>query len=104
MHSHSTVAGLGLPEKDEAGQRANATGPHATTNTVDSGQADAATQALKRFANAQARAALAGVALARTEGDDGRPLFIASRWALTKTFDSIAQVEVWLDRVAGAQA
>ena len=101
MNTHHAVAGFGLPENEQGQQRANATGPHATTPTLDSGGTNAAAQA-KRFATAQARGALAGVILTRLEGDDGRPLFIASRWALTKNFDNINLVDVWLTRVTGA--
>ena len=100
MHNHNVVAGFGLPENEQGQQRANATGPHATLHDLDSGNTSAAAQA-KRFATQQARAALAGVTLTRIEGDDGRPLFVASRWALTKSFDNIGVVDAWLSRVAG---
>ena len=102
MHNHNAVAGFGLPENEQGQQRANATGPLATTPTLDSGGTNAAAQAQKKFATCQARAALAGVTLIRLEGDDGRPKFIASRWALTKNFDNINLVDVWLTRVTGA--
>lgn len=57
----------------------------------------------KRQTTAQARAALAGITLHVVTGDDGRPEFIATRWALTKSFSDIGDVERWLDRV-GAPA
>lgn len=57
----------------------------------------------KRFATAQARAALAGVTVELIEGDDGAPELIASRWALTKRFGDLAELEAWLDRVTGMQ-
>lgn len=53
----------------------------------------------KRPATAQARAALAGIALHILTGDDGRPEYVATKWALTKAFTDIADVELWLDRV-----
>lgn len=50
----------------------------------------------------RARRALAGIALHVTTNDRGQTVFIAtSRWALTRTFETIAEVEEWLDRVAG---
>lgn len=55
----------------------------------------------KLLANATARAALAGITLHHLEGDFGRPVFVATRWALTKQFDSLEDVERWLDRVNG---
>lgn len=53
----------------------------------------------KRFATLQARAALASVAAILTEGDDGRPQIIVSRWALCRSFTSLDDLEDWLDRV-----
>lgn len=58
-------------------------------------------KALKTFATLQARAALQGITLHRLEGDDGRPLYIATRWAMTKQFDGLGDVEIWLDEVVG---
>lgn len=58
----------------------------------------------KRLATAQARAALAGIALEAIEGDNGRLEFVATRWALSKRFDDLAAVEAWLDRVTGKTA
>lgn len=54
----------------------------------------------KRIASATARAALAGVVLAQTTDDHERPLFIAARAELCKSFQSVDDVEAWLDRVA----
>ena len=58
----------------------------------------------KRFATLQARAALAGVALSRTEDDRGHEVFIASKWALTKQLASLAEVEDLLARIGGQHA
>lgn len=55
----------------------------------------------KAFATAQARAALAGVTLYRIENDSGRPAYVATRWALTRQFEDLQQVDTWLDMVAG---
>lgn len=55
----------------------------------------------KAFFTAQARAALQGVALHRIESDDGREVFIVSRWAMTCELPTIEAVEAWLDRVEG---
>jgi hypothetical protein len=56
----------------------------------------------KVWATLQARATLAGFTAHLIEGDDGRPLLIVSRWALTTSFDDAAAAERWLNRVAGA--
>lgn len=59
---------------------------------------------LKRLSTAKARAALAGVELSVIEGDTGRLELVATRWSLTKRFSDLAEVEAWLDRVAGVAA
>ena len=100
-HRNHIVAALGLPENETGQQPLTAAGPHATTHTVDFGVASAAAQAQKQFATQQARAALAGVILTRIEADNGRPMFCASKWSMTKSFDSIGTVAAWLDRLAG---
>ncbi len=50
----------------------------------------------KRFSTLQARAALMQVALVQTTNDREQPLFVVSRWALTKSFSSLDEVEAWL--------
>lgn len=50
-----------------------------------------------------ARAALAGVVVTRIEADNGAPQWVASRWALTRAFDSLQQLGAWLDRVTGTK-
>ncbi len=51
----------------------------------------------------RARCALSGINLHVTEDDFGNPLFIASRWAMTRSFSSVEEVEAWLARVTGAK-
>lgn len=58
-------------------------------------------KALKTFSTLQARAALQGITLHRIEGDFGRPVYIATRWAMTKQLDGLGEVEIWLDEVVG---
>jgi hypothetical protein len=58
----------------------------------------------KRFSTAQARCALRSMTLRRTETDDGRPLYVATFHALTRTFDDLDAVETWLEMVDGKQA
>ena len=72
---------------------------NAIPQAVDTGDADR-----KRFATLQARAALAGVGLSRTEDDRGHEVFIASKWALTKQLASLAEVEELLVRIGGQHA
>ena len=47
----------------------------------------------------RARCALLGIVLAITENDHGRPLYVATRWAMTKAFSSLDQVGQWLDQI-----
>jgi hypothetical protein len=53
----------------------------------------------KRLANATARTALWGGVLTVIDGDDGRPLLIVSRWALTKALSTLDEVDAFLDKV-----
>lgn len=55
----------------------------------------------KRFATAQALAALHGVTLHHVDGDAGRPIYIATRWAMTKQLDTLLEVDSWLQQVTG---
>ena len=43
----------------------------------------------KPWAILQAQLALVGFAAQLIEGDDGRPIFIVSRWALTRSFTNL---------------
>lgn len=58
----------------------------------------------KRLATLIARAALVGVIVHRSESDFGGEEFIASRWALTKSFNTLDALEAWLNRVTGKTA
>lgn len=58
----------------------------------------------KRLATAQARAALAGFTLTPIEADNGSPMFVISRWALTRSFGDLSEVEAFLDRVGAVPA
>lgn len=60
----------------------------------------------KRLSTAEAKAALVGMVLTTVEGDNGLPLYVTTvdRWALTRSFADIDEVEVWLVRVAGKAA
>ena len=106
MDTHFTPsAGASLPAMNETGGRCSAPGPDSSTqHRHDAAPNSTADQHRKRVATAQARAALAGVVLHDIEGDDGRPLYIASRWALTRSFSEIEDVERWLDHVCGKTA
>jgi hypothetical protein len=55
----------------------------------------------KRVATAKARAALRGIVLHPLADDRGRPEFVATQGAWTRSFGTIEAVEVWLDRVEG---
>lgn len=58
----------------------------------------------KAFTTLQARAALRQATLVQIDGDDGRPQYIVTKWALTKSFDSLADVERLLARMEGTAA
>jgi len=58
----------------------------------------------KAVATLIARAALVGVVLAPSTDDQDRPVFIASRWGLTRQLDSAEAVEQFLRLVGGPGA
>ena len=55
----------------------------------------AAHETAKAIATRKARAALAGAQLIEIQGDDGRPVLILTRWALTRAFtlDELAALD-----------
>lgn len=53
----------------------------------------------KALATQTARGALVGVTVYAMRDDRGKPEYIATRWALTKAFSSLADLAAWLDRV-----
>lgn len=57
----------------------------------------------KRLATLIARAALRGVTVYRTESDFGGVEYVATKWALTKSFSSMDALEAWLLRVCGQE-
>jgi hypothetical protein len=59
--------------------------------------------ARKRFETARARLFRQDVSVVRIDGDNGRPVYIATLGAWTKAFDTIEEVERLLERVEGAQ-
>lgn len=61
----------------------------------------AAEDPAKRLSTLVARAALVGVIVHRIESDFGGEEFIATKWALTKSFSSMDALEAWLDKVIG---
>lgn len=56
----------------------------------------------KRYSTLQARAALAGIALQRIEGDDGRPSYIATIGAVTTRLATLDEAEAWIERATCA--
>lgn len=53
----------------------------------------------KRLDTAKARCALWGGTLSVTDDDGGRPLYVVSRWALTRSFNSLPELEAWPQQV-----
>lgn len=54
---------------------------------------------MKRLETLRARCALLGVVLTEIEDDQGRPLFVATRWSMTRAFASLGEVGQWLDHI-----
>lgn len=52
----------------------------------------------KHLATLQATAALAGIALQRIEGDNGRPEYIATIGAVTTRLATLDEAEAWIER------
>ena len=76
-----------------------ATGPNATKqNSPADFTADQ-----KRLATLRAKAALSGHILHAIEGDNGRTLYIFSKWAQVRQLESIERAEMWLSHVTGAK-
>ncbi|MCW5643093.1 MAG: hypothetical protein KIT63_13425 [Rhodoferax sp.] len=51
---------------------------------------------IKRLATLKARCALAEVALVESTDDRDQPVFVVSRWAMTRQMSSLDEVEKWL--------
>ncbi len=55
----------------------------------------------KRVATARAQLALAGIELHESSADDGRAVFYATRWAMTRPLADLAAVEAFVRQVRG---
>jgi hypothetical protein len=62
----------------------------------------ASTDIRKGWLNVQAKCLMAGFPASLIDDDAGQPLLVVSRWALTRSFSSVAEAETWLARVGGA--
>lgn len=58
----------------------------------------------KPFANLRARCALAGIALSAIENDNGKTVYIVSKWALTRELPDLESVSAWLEKVTGGRS
>ena len=58
----------------------------------------------KLAATLKARCALVGVVLHVIEDDRGSPLFVASKWSLTRQMSSVVEVECFLRGIGGPNA
>ena len=109
-HGGADAPGLAAPAVAQKGEGPAGTTPqtpqfnaqhdeanHATTGTACVAGADP----LKPWRTAQAKCILAGYHASLIDDDAGRPMLIVSRWALCKSFSSVAEVEAWLVRVEG---
>lgn len=57
----------------------------------------------KELETLRARCAFAGVAFHAIEDDRGQPMYAVSRWNLSRTFATVAEVDAWLERVTGVR-
>lgn len=55
----------------------------------------------KLFSTLQAKAALLGVSLIRSEDERGHEVFIVSKWAMTRELSNSTDVERLLERMEG---
>lgn len=102
--THGLAPGLAAPEaptSDEAGNRANGSGPRdREIRRLQSVPAAMAVQADKAFQTARARAALAGFRLHRVAiGDGSGHEFLAARWNKSVMLPDLGAVAQFLDRV-----
>ncbi len=99
MHNTQQAQGAGhvMPTNDKADA--------ASAGQVDqeNGQLNsaAAADARKPWLTTQAKCLMAGFPASLIEDDAGKPLLVVSRWALTRSFSSVGEAEVWLARVGG---
>lgn len=91
-----------LPPRDESPGRPAGHSGSSPTNAPRVGRPSACRDDAKRLATLVARAAMAGVTVHRIESDFGGEEFIATKWALTKSFSSMDALQAWMDRVSGA--
>lgn len=61
-------------------------------------------QSSKAWKTAQARCLLAGFQAVLSDDDAGRPMLIVSRWAMTRGFADLAELDQWLRRLKGGGA
>jgi aminoglycoside phosphotransferase (APT) family kinase protein len=57
--------------------------------------------ASKRFSTLQALAAIRLVELHQIDSDAGLPTYVATKWALTRQFTNLDDVEQWLSDLTG---
>jgi hypothetical protein len=105
-HQAADAAGLAAPNAalNDEGSGANRT-PLENNQPNDSAATAPAcldkSAARKPWLNVQARCLLAGFTAALIDDDAGRPVLLVSRWALTRSFSSVADADAWLSRVKG---
>lgn len=95
------AAVLTAATNDEAPELAGGGGFQGARNEVDAAHSAHAGADRKAWATVQARCALAGFRADLIDGDDGRPLLVVSRWALTRSFEAPSDALAWLQRVTG---
>lgn len=98
--THAIVAAHSPPRNEEG---AASTAPSVNQEQNEHAQYAGPGAARKAWLGLQAQALLAGYAATLTEDDAGRTMLVVSRWALTKSFSSLAAADDWIRRVGGKQ-
>jgi hypothetical protein len=90
-------AGQVMPTNDKA-DAANAGQVDQQNGRLNSA---ATANARKPWLTVQAEFLMAGFPASLIDDDAGQPMLVVSRWALTRSFSSVAEAEAWLARVGG---
>jgi len=89
------------PPGNDDGREVDLTAAGNNQSTTDTADSAGNHDDRKAWLRVQAQLLLAGFLAELTEGDDGQPLLIVTRWALTRSFTNIAEAQIWAARVGG---
>jgi hypothetical protein len=105
LHQHVVVAATGPAAPQRQSNPTNDLADVASAGQVDqqNGHPNSAlaVEIRKAWLNTQAKFLMASFPATLIDDDAGMPLLVVSRWALTRSFSSVAEAEAWLARVGG---